>query len=113
MVTEIEVPRPRDAARQTFLKHRVREAVDFAIVSVATVITQEEGKCQDARIVLGAVAPVPFRAVEAEQAIKGTPVDRSNAEAAAEAAVAAAVPLSNNAYKVAITKTLLLRALVP
>jgi len=112
MVTEIQVPRPRDAARQTFMKHRVRGAVDFAIVSVATVITEKEGKCEDARIVLGAVAPVPFRVLEAEQAIKGRPIDGSSAEAAAEAAVASAVPLSKNAYKVAITKALLTRALV-
>jgi len=55
---------------------------------------------------------VPFRAVEAEQAIKGKPIDRSNAEAAAEAAVADAVLLSENAYKVAITKTLVIGALV-
>ena len=112
MVTGIQVPRPPKGARQTFLKHRVREAVDFALVSVASVITEKGGKCEDARIVLGAVAPVPFRAVEAEQAIKGKPIDRSNAEAAAEAAVADAVPLSKNAYKVAITKTLVRRALV-
>jgi xanthine dehydrogenase YagS FAD-binding subunit len=89
----------------------VREAVDFAIVSVASVITEKGGKWEDARIVLGAVAPAPFRAVEAEQAIKGKPMDRSNAEAAAEAAVADAVPLSKNAYKVAITRTLVKRAL--
>jgi NADPH-dependent glutamate synthase beta subunit-like oxidoreductase/CO/xanthine dehydrogenase FAD-binding subunit len=111
MVTEIQIPRPPEGARQTFLKHRVREAVDFAIVSVASVITEKGGKCEDARIVLGAVAPVPFRAVEAEQVIKGRPIDRSNAEAAAEAAVADAVPLSKNAYKVVITKTLVRRAL--
>jgi NADPH-dependent glutamate synthase beta subunit-like oxidoreductase len=112
MITEIEVPRPPEGARQTFLKHRVREAVDFALVSVASVITEKGGKCEDARIVLGAVASVPFRAVEAEQAIKGKPIDRSSAEAAAEAAVAGAVPLSKNAYKVVITKTLVRRALV-
>jgi len=112
MVTEIQVPRPPKGARQTFLKHRVREAVDFAIVSVASVITEKGGQCEDARIVMGAVAPVPFRAIEAEQAIKGKPIDRSNAEAAAEAAVAGAVLLSKNAYKVAIAKTLVIRALV-
>jgi NADPH-dependent glutamate synthase beta subunit-like oxidoreductase len=112
MITEIQVPRPPKGARQTFLKHRVREAVDFAIVSVASVITEKDGKCEGARIVLGAVAPMPFRAVEAEQVIKGKPMDRSNAEAAAEAAVAGAVPLSKNAYKVAITKTLVKRSLV-
>jgi NADPH-dependent glutamate synthase beta subunit-like oxidoreductase len=111
MITEIQVPRPPEEARQAFLKHRAREAVDFAVVSVATVVTEKGGKCEDARIVLGAVAPVPFRAVEAEQAIKGEPVDNASAEAAAEAAVAGAVPLSNNAYKVAITKTLVKRAL--
>jgi NADPH-dependent glutamate synthase beta subunit-like oxidoreductase/CO/xanthine dehydrogenase FAD-binding subunit len=113
MVTGIHIPRPQEGARQIFLKHRVREAVDFAIVSVASVIVERDGKCEDARIVLGAVAPVPFRAVEAERAIKGRPIDRSQAEAAAEAAVGGAVPLSQNAYKVAITKSLLTRALAP
>jgi NADPH-dependent glutamate synthase beta subunit-like oxidoreductase len=112
MITEIQVPRPQKGTRQTFLKHRVREAVDFAIVSVASVVTEKGGKCEDARIVLGAVAPAPLRAVGAEQAIKGKPVDRANAEAAAEAAVAGAVPLGKNAYKVAITKALVKRALV-
>jgi xanthine dehydrogenase YagS FAD-binding subunit len=103
MITAIQVPQPPKGARQTFLKHRVREAVDFAIVSVAAVVTEKDGKCEDARIVLGAVA---------EQAINGKPIDRANAEAAAEAAVASAVPLSENAYKVAITRTLVKRALV-
>jgi xanthine dehydrogenase YagS FAD-binding subunit len=78
------------------------------MVSVASVIAEKGGKCEDARIVMGAVAPVLFRAVEAEQDIKGKPIDRSNAEAA----VADAVLLSENAYKVAITKTLVTRALV-
>jgi NADPH-dependent glutamate synthase beta subunit-like oxidoreductase/CO/xanthine dehydrogenase FAD-binding subunit len=113
MVTEIHVPRLPDGARQRFLKHRVRGAVDFAIVSVAAVISEKGGKCEDARIVLGAVAPVPFRAVGAEQAIKGKPIDSSNAEAAAEAAIVNALPLDKNAYKIAITKTLVTRALVP
>jgi CO/xanthine dehydrogenase FAD-binding subunit len=112
MITEIQVPRPPEGARQAFLKHRAREAVDFAIVSVASVITEKGGKCEDARIALGAVAPIPFRAVEAERAIKGKPIDRAHAEAAAEAAVSGAVPLSGNAYKVAIAKTLVKKALV-
>ncbi len=111
MITAIQVPWPPKRARQTFLKHRGREAVDFAIVSVAAVITEKDGKCEDARIVLGAVAAAPLRAVEAEQVIKGRLIDRANAEAAAEAAVAGAAPLSENAYKVAITKTLVKRTL--
>jgi len=112
MVTEIQVPQPADGARQTFLKHRVREAVDFAIVSVASVITEKDGKCEDARIVLGAVAPAPMRATEAEQAIKGKTIDRSSAETAGAAAVAGAVPLSMNAYKIEIAKALVKKALL-
>jgi NADPH-dependent glutamate synthase beta subunit-like oxidoreductase len=112
MVTEIQIPRLPDGARQIFIKHRVRGSIDFPIVSVAAVITEKSGKCEDARIVLGAVAPAPFRAVEAEQAIKGQSLDNAHAEAAAEAAIAGALPLDKNAYKIAITKTLVKRALV-
>jgi NADPH-dependent glutamate synthase beta subunit-like oxidoreductase/CO/xanthine dehydrogenase FAD-binding subunit len=112
MVTAIQIPRPQKGARQIFIKHRVRESIDFPIVSVAAVITEKGGKCEDARIVLGAVAPAPFRAVEAEQAIKGQSLDNAHAEAAAEAVIAGALPLNKNAYKIAITKTLVKRALV-
>ena len=61
---------------------------------------ERDGKCEDARIVLGAVAPAPVRAVQAEQAIKGQPLDPSHAEAAAQAAVADALPLGENPYEV-------------
>ena len=113
VVTEIHVPRLPDGARQRFLKHRVRSAVDFAIVSAASVITEKGGKCKDARIVLGAVAPVPFRAVEAEETIKGQPLDDTHALAAADAAIATVIPLDKNAYKIEITKTLVQKALIP
>ncbi len=112
MVTEIQVPQPPDGARQTFLKFRLREAVDFPIVSVASVITLDGDVCQDARIALGAVAPRPIRAIEAEQTVKGKTINTTVAEAASEAAVLDAIPLSKNAYKVEIAKTLVKRALL-
>jgi len=112
MVTEIQVPRLPDGARQTFLKHRVRGAVDFAIVSVGSVITVKDGVCKDARIVLGAVAPTPYRALAAEDAIRGKPLDATTVEEVAEAAVADAKPLSKNAYKIEIAKTVVKRALL-
>ncbi|MFP4642324.1 MAG: FAD-dependent oxidoreductase [Dehalococcoidia bacterium] len=112
VVTEIQVPQPPKGARQTFLKHRVRKAVDFGIVSVASVITEKAGKCDDARIVLGSVAPAPMRATKAEQAVKGKAIDSSSAGAAGAAAVAGAIPLSTNAYKIEIAKTLVKRALL-
>lgn len=112
MVTEIEVPPPPAGAKQTFIKFRLRESVDFPIVSVASVITVDGGVCQDARIALGAVAPAPIRATMAEEAIRGKIINTKTAEAASEAAVTGAIPLKMNAYKVEITKTLVKRAIL-
>ena len=112
MVTEIEVPRPEGATKQTFLKFTLRRPVDFAVVSVASVITLQGGVCTDARIAIGAVAPAPVRAKQAEEFIKGRPIDQAAAAEAAELAVAGAKPLSMNAYKIEITKVLIARALL-
>ena len=112
MVTEIQVPQPPDGAKQTFLKFRLRESVDFPIVSIASVITIDGGVCRDAKIALGAVAPAPIRATMVEQAIKGKAINAATAESAAEAAITGAIPLAMNAYKVEITKTLVKRAIL-
>jgi xanthine dehydrogenase YagS FAD-binding subunit len=112
LVTEITIPMPPEGCMQEFLKFTQRESIDFSIVSVASVITLKDGICVDASITLGGVAPVPYRAKEAEQAIIGMPVNESNAEAASEAAVINAIPLGKNAYKVEITKTLVKRAIM-
>jgi xanthine dehydrogenase YagS FAD-binding subunit len=112
IVTEIQVPKPLDRARQTFLKLTLREPIDFAIVSVASVVVLEDGICKNANISLGAVSPTPVRATKAEQAIKGRPIDQKAAAEAAEQAMAGARPLSMNAYKVEIAKTLVKRALL-
>jgi len=112
MVTEIQVPQPPDGAKQTFSKFRLRESVDFPIVSIASVITMDGGVCRDARVVMGAVAPAPIRATMVEQAIKGKAINAATAESAAKAAITGAIPLAMNAYKVEITKTLVKRAIL-
>ena len=112
LVTEIRVPRPAQGNRQTFLKFTVRKPIDFAIASVASVITVEDGVCVDARIVLGGVAPVPLRAKGAERVVQGKPLDAKTAEEAADASVSGAKPRSGNAYKVEITKALVKKALL-
>jgi xanthine dehydrogenase YagS FAD-binding subunit len=112
ILTEIRVPLPAENVRQTFLKFRLRESVDFAIVSVAAVINMSNGVCRDARIVLGAVAPTPCRAEKAEEVIIGKSIESESAEAAAEAALEDARPLSGNAYKVQITKALVKKAIL-
>jgi NADPH-dependent glutamate synthase beta subunit-like oxidoreductase/CO/xanthine dehydrogenase FAD-binding subunit len=113
MVTQIQVPQPPDGARQTFLKFRLRESVDFPIVSVASVVKIKDGVYQDARIVLGAVAPAPVRATLAEQAVKGKAVNAETAESASQAAVEGAISLERNSYKVTIARELVRRAILP
>ena len=112
MITEIQVPKIDDAARQHYLKFTLRKPIDFAIVSVGAIIAAENGSCTDARIALGAVAPAPFRANGAEQRLIGKPLNEETASAAAKAAVEGAMPLSKNDYKVQITRVLVKRAIL-
>lgn len=112
IVTEVQVPTPASGSKGSFMKFRLRESVDFALVSVATMITLEGGTCKDARIVLGGVAPTPWRSKPAEDALKGKAVDTTSAQAAANAALANAAPMSKNAYKVPIAKTIVQRAIL-
>jgi len=74
-ITEIQVPTPTVSTRQRYLKFRYRKAIDFAISSVAAVIPMEGKTVSDARIVLGAVAPTPYRAVRAEEVLQGRSKD--------------------------------------
>ncbi len=111
IITEIRIPRPPSENRQVFIKHRVRESIDFAIVSVGLVAVFEEG-LSAVRMALGAVAPGPYRAPTSEAFLAGKAVNHETAKTAAELAVADAVPLSKNAYKIEIAKTLIKRALL-
>lgn len=111
-LTEIHVPKGPKGAEQTFIKFTLRKPVDFAVVSVASVIMTQDGICKDARIVLGAVSPKPLRATNAEEALKGEVIDAQSAERAAGAAVKGARPMSMNAYKIEITKALVKRAIL-
>ena len=67
---------------------------------------------REARIVLGAVAPIPWRSKPAEQALAGKPLGEATAKAAAEAAAEGADPLSDNGYKVELVRTLVRRTLL-
>jgi xanthine dehydrogenase YagS FAD-binding subunit len=112
IISEIQVPVPTAGTKQTFIKFRQRKAIDFAISSVSTVITVEAGNVSDARVVLGGVAPIPYRARKAEDILKGSTLNETVAEDASEAAVDDARPLSGNAYLVPLTKSLVKRAIL-
>ncbi len=111
VVVEVVVPPPPAANRQQFLKYTLRKPVDFALVSVAALISTKDGICTEARIALGGVAPQPLRAVAAEQALQGQKMNDTILEEAADFAVEEAKPLSMNSYKVEITRNLVARAL--
>ncbi len=112
ILTSVVLPAPRESARSAYVKFTQRGAWDFALTSAAVWVDADRGVCRQARICLGGVAPVPWRAVEAETLLSGRRVDEASASKAAEAAVAGNRPMSGNAYKVRLAKAAVKRALL-
>jgi xanthine dehydrogenase YagS FAD-binding subunit len=112
VLTEVRVPEAALARRGAFLKAMDRKAWTFALVSVAAAARVRGGRASDVRIVLGGVAPVPWRARAAEALVEGARVDETACAAAADRAVADAEPLKDNAYKIALARELVRRALL-
>ena len=88
-------------------KFRVREAVDFAIVSLAYAYRMKDGLIEDARFVLGGVAPVPMERKKVEAFLAGRKPDEALAEAAAELAVEGTAAMANNSYKIQEVRALI------
>jgi xanthine dehydrogenase YagS FAD-binding subunit len=112
ILTEIEVPSAPAGSKAIYVKEMVREIWDFALCSVAAMVTTKDGVVEDARIVLGGVAPFPYRAIKAEAALRGKRLDETTAAGAGAAAVEGARPLAKNAYKVPLTQATVARALL-
>ena len=112
IVTEIQVPAPAPNTRSTYLKFKERDSHDFAIVGAAVVMRLRGKVCEDVRIVLSGVAPIPWRSPEAESVLKGKAITPELAEQAGKAAVAKAQPLSQNAYKVPLTQAIVKQAVL-
>jgi CO/xanthine dehydrogenase FAD-binding subunit len=113
IVTGIELPAAGKDRGQAFIKFAQRPTIDFAVVNAAAVIgTAADGKVEEARVVLGAVAPVPYRVSGAEAMLKGKVLDEELAEKAAETITAEAVMMKDNPYKLQIAKTLVKRAIL-
>lgn len=99
IVTEIQVPTPPSGTKSAFVKLALRKSIDFPIINCAALIGGET-----ARICLNAVAPTPYRPKAAEEEIKGKSINETTAEAAASKAVAGAIPLTHNKWKIAAAK---------
>ena len=111
LITAFVVPPSPWARRSKFLKVRDRQSYEFALASAAVALDMAGDTVRQARIALGGVATVPWRAREAEAALRSRPLDDDALEAAAEAAFAGARPRRDNAFKVALGKRTLIRAL--
>ena len=112
LLVAFHLPRARPGARSTYHKVFDREAWTHAVVSAAVVLEMEKDICRSARIVLGGVAPIPWRLPNVEAMLAGQRITPALAARAGEAAVENARPLSKNAYKVPLTAAVVKRTLL-
>jgi len=112
VIVSLFVPAGAYTARSHYLKIRDRQSYAFALASAAVALDLDGDVVRNVRIALGGVATVPWRALEAEDALRGKPLDEAAAIAAAEAAFVGAVPREYNGFKVPLGKRTLVRALL-
>jgi xanthine dehydrogenase YagS FAD-binding subunit len=112
IVTEIYVPTPKAGSKGFHYKVRERLAWDHAIVAVDTIVESSAGVVRDARVVIGGVAPIPWRAAKAEEFLRGKRLDEGVAKQAGEIALQGARPLKDNVYKVKMAQDLIQRGLL-
>jgi len=112
VMTSITIPAVSATAQSTYLKAMDRKVWAFAQVGVGAMLVIENQRITRARLVLGGVAPTPWRAIEAEGLLAGAAPERALFARVAEVALEGAVPLSRNGYKVPLAKALITRALM-
>ncbi len=111
IVTRVRIPPGKDGWRATYLKVRERDSFDFALSAVALALRMEGDRIAEARLVLGGVAPKPWRCFSAEETLAGLKIDEETCRLAREEALRGAEPLEHNAYKIPMTKGLITKAL--
>jgi len=111
LITNVRIPESALARRGVYLKAMDRKAWSFALVSVAATAKIKDGRANDVRVVLGGVAPYPWRVPAAEKLLEGTALDDNACLAAADLLLADAQPLRDNGYKVTLARELVRRAL--
>jgi len=111
LIVAVELPAPKFAAHSNYLKVRDRASYAFALVSVAAAIEFDGELVRDVRIVLGGVAHKPWRAVEAENALRGRALTDEVLAKVGAVAVAGAQPYPHNAFKVELAQRAVARAL--
>jgi CO/xanthine dehydrogenase FAD-binding subunit len=111
LITGIEVPLLPEGARSTYVKVRDRASYEFALTSAGVAVVLQNGVIRQARVGLGGVGTVPWRAWAAEEVLRGAPASTQTFRAAAEAAVGDPFTVPGTAFKVELAKRTLVRAL--
>lgn len=106
IVTEVLLPPADPAVRSSYRKVRARGSWDFAMAGLALAIAMKGDRIERARAVLSGVAPIPWRSAGLERALAGQRLEARTISRAADAAVAGAEPLAQNAYKVPLVRGL-------
>ncbi len=109
VLTEVRVP--EKGLRSAYLEVRERQSFDWPLVTVAAAVRMKGGKVEEARVVAGAVAPVPWRLKAVEEAVTGTDLSAGVLAKAAEASVKGSRALAQNGFKLQQLRALVPRAL--
>ena len=112
ILAEILLPAPAKGLRSTYHKEMDRESWTHAVVSVAIALEMDGDTCKKARVVLGGVAPIPWRVPMVEALLTGQKITADLAAKAGEAAIEGAQPLAKNKYKLPVTKAIVRRTLI-
>jgi len=111
LLTHVILPPPGNVKHGHY-EVRFKASHDWPIAFATVILAMNGNRVGSARVVMGAVAPVPWRAQAAEQALAGKTIDEQTATQAAEAALTGARPMSQNGYKVQVAKTAVKRAIL-
>jgi CO/xanthine dehydrogenase FAD-binding subunit len=111
LLTAIDIPLPPPGTRSGYLKVRDRASYEFALSSAAVALTVNDGVIAHARVALGGVGTIPWRAPEAEEVLRGAPIGAQVFRAAADAAVHDPFTVPGTAFKVELAKHTLVRIL--
>jgi xanthine dehydrogenase YagS FAD-binding subunit len=112
VMTHITVPPVAADTRSAYHKQTERDSYDWPICDVAVVLTLANRKVEAAKIVAGAVAPVPRRMTAGEELLRGRAIDEAVAAEAGRAAVRGATPTEKNSYKIPVLETVIRRTIL-
>jgi xanthine dehydrogenase YagS FAD-binding subunit len=111
ILTHVTLPAPGSVKSATY-EVRFKQSHDWPLASASVALTLNGQTIRTARVVMGAVAPMPWRSQAAEAALAGKPLSEETAMSAADAAIQGAKPMTENAYKVQLARTAVKRAIL-